>query len=150
MSKEDLPFKKLNLKTKLVVIIGISLILLAAFIIFAFPIFFGVTGFFKLFGVTYESNTSILLFILLAFLIGSIFDFIGKILVTMTSITIKNKMVSQFVKFVVDFLMNLITLNIVDKIMSSVFIPQNVLLIAAALLALMEAVFDDQKSRKTP
>ncbi|WP_311379504.1 MULTISPECIES: YrvL family regulatory protein [unclassified Bacillus (in: firmicutes)] len=42
--------------------------------------FFGVTGFFKLFGVTYESNTSILLFILLAFLIGSIFDFIGKIL----------------------------------------------------------------------
>ncbi|MBT2714081.1 hypothetical protein J7E23_14725 [Pseudomonas sp. ISL-88] len=62
------------------IIIGISLILLAAFIIFAFPIFFGVTGFFKLFGVTYESNTSILLFILLAFLIGSIFDFIGKIL----------------------------------------------------------------------
>ncbi|MBT2714080.1 hypothetical protein J7E23_14720 [Pseudomonas sp. ISL-88] len=68
----------------------------------------------------------------------------------MTSITIKNKMVYQFVKFVVDFLMNLITLNIVDRIMSSVFIPQNVLLIAAALLALMEAAFDEQKSRKTP
>ncbi|WP_251034514.1 MULTISPECIES: hypothetical protein [unclassified Bacillus (in: firmicutes)] len=46
--------------------------------------------------------------------------------------------------------MNLITLNIVDRIMSSVFIPQNVLLIAAALLALMEAAFDEQKSRKTP
>ncbi|MED1741107.1 YrvL family regulatory protein [Bacillus swezeyi] len=146
MSKKYLPFRKLDLKSKLGAIMGIAIILFAALAIFALLIFFGVAGFFKLFGVSYESHTSILLFIVLCFIIGGVFEFIGKILIAMAALTVEDKTTYRSLKFMIDFAMNLVTFHIVDQFMDSVFIPSNVLFIAAALIAVIEVVFDEKKS----
>ncbi|ASB89148.1 YrvL family regulatory protein [Bacillus sonorensis] len=147
MNKKDLPFKKLDLKSKLSVIIGIGLILFVAVAITAFFIFFGVTGFFRLFGVSYESNTSIVIFILLCFLVGAFFEFIEKILVVMVSLSFDNRALYLSLTFTIHFFMNLITFHIVDRIMSSIFIPAHVLLAASALIAFIEVVFDKKHAK---
>ncbi|MFN2747289.1 YrvL family regulatory protein [Bacillus sp. z60-18] len=144
MRKGEWPFRKFSVLT------GIGLMLLIALALIAFFIFFLITGFFKLFGVSYESHTSILLFMLGCFLIGGIFEFIGKVLNTMSFLTFENRKIYLFLKFMIDFLMNLVTFRIVDQLMTSIFIPSNTLFIAAAFIAVIEVVFDEtnSKSRK--
>ncbi|KAA6452031.1 YrvL family regulatory protein [Bacillus swezeyi] len=146
MTKKYLPFRKLDLKSKLGAITGIAIIIFTALAIFASFIFFGVAGFFKLFGVSYESHISILLFIVLCFIIGGVFEIIGKILIAIAALTVEDKTMYLSLKFTIDFAMNLVTFHIVDQFMDSVFIPSNVLFIAAAFIAVIEVVFDEKKS----
>ncbi|WP_416654879.1 YrvL family regulatory protein [Bacillus amyloliquefaciens] len=114
--------------------------------IICFSFIFRVIGFFKLFGITYESNRSIFLLILSVILIGSFFEFIGKILLTAASVTVKNKALYRLLKMITDFIISFITLYIADSLVSGIFIPQHVLIVAAAILSLTEAVFDRKQT----
>lgn len=138
--------KNSKYKINTAVIPGFCLLILIALILFAFPLFFGVIGFFKLFGITYESNRSIFLLILSVILIGSFFEFIGKILLTAAAVTVKNKALYRLLKMITDFIISFITLYLADSIVSGIFIPQHVLIVAAAILSLTEAVFDRKQT----
>lgn len=138
--------KNSKYKINTAVILGFCLLILIALILFAFHLFFGVIGFFKLFGITYESNRSIFLLIMSVILIGSFFEFIGKILLTAASVTVKNKALYRLLKMITDFIISFITLYIADSLVSGIFIPQHVLIVAAAILSLTEAVFDRKQT----
>lgn len=138
--------KNSKYKINTAVIPGFFLLILIALILFAFPLFFGVIGFFNLFGITYESNRSIFLLILSVILIGSFFEFIGKILLTAADVTVKNKALYRLLKMITDFIISFITLYLADGIVSGIFIPQHVLIVAAAILSLTEAVFDRKQT----
>ncbi|WP_217620917.1 YrvL family regulatory protein, partial [Bacillus sp. GbtcB13] len=58
----------------------IFLLILTLFTLFFGSYFFGVAGFFAIFGVTFESPWSLFWYILLSFGLGALFEIPGKIL----------------------------------------------------------------------
>ncbi|MDA7025747.1 YrvL family regulatory protein [Bacillus sp. CLL-7-23] len=149
MRKNDVPFKHLNLKSKLTIIISISMIFFIGLSIFLFAVFFGAIGFFRIFDVSYASYTSISLFIFVCFLVGGVFEVIGKILITIASISIEHVTLYFCLKFMIDLIMNLLTFHIADQFVNDVLVPSNALLIAAIFLSIAEAVFDMKYTNQT-
>ncbi|WP_270799040.1 YrvL family regulatory protein [Bacillus changyiensis] len=149
MRKNDVPFKHLNLKSKLTIIISLGMIFFIGLSIFLFAVFFGAIGFFRIFEVSYASYTSISLFIFVCFLVGGVFEVIGKILITIASISIEHVTLYFCLKFVIDLIMNLLTFHIADQFVDDVFVPSNTLLIAAIFFSIIEAVFDMKHANQT-
>ncbi len=66
---------KLMLKDKVIVVASIALLVLFVVAFAGGTVFFGLSGFFKLVGVTYTSGASLILFILFCFVLSSILSF---------------------------------------------------------------------------
>lgn len=111
--------------------------------------FLGLTGFFLLIGVTYESIGSLLLFVLYYFLVGIIFEIIEHILlyfIKRAHIRSKEKWVwIALVKMVLTW----VVIHTVNEFMTTVVLSGFAEILTTLLIVSIDIVFDDDKKESS-
>ncbi|MCC2931665.1 hypothetical protein FO507_10310 [Bacillus mojavensis] len=141
--EHDTPFKDLKPSSKITVIVSIGLLItIAAAVIFG-GYFFGIKGLFTILGITYDSNQALLFFILGCFAAGLVIDPLTKVvsLIMIHSLSMRKTALFAFVLY---FIANFITICLVDYFMDSIYIPDALLFVISAFIALIELAFDHQ------
>ncbi|MFD2760621.1 YrvL family regulatory protein [Lentibacillus juripiscarius] len=145
MSKEDESFRYLKLRQKIIVVLALTLVVSIAIAIVFGGFFFGLTGFFSLIGVTYESTGTLLLFVLYCFLIGIIFEVIEKIVL----VFIVKANIRQSEKFLwtvfVKFGLTWVVIYTVDELMGTITLSGFAEFLTALLIVSIDMIFDDEK-----
>ncbi|MEC3606708.1 YrvL family regulatory protein [Bacillus glycinifermentans] len=124
-----------NILGNMLVVTLIFLLIIFALALLVGAYFFGVTGFFAIFGVTYDSPGSLLLFILLSFVIGFIFEIPEKILALLIG--------HKFITFAIECFFTWLAIHIADEMMDSITIPLDVEIIACMFLFVIQQAFED-------
>lgn len=144
---DDDSFKDMNLKEKVMTVIGIGLllVLIIGFILGMF--FLGFAGLFELLGVHYQSNWSLVLFVVGVFFVGMVveifFDaFLERIIEHITS-----RVEAFFMQFLFEYASDFLTLVIVDTWMDSITLSLKTKVIVALFLALFGTIFDNKKEK---
>jgi hypothetical protein len=134
--------KDFNLRSKLIEIVSITFIVAIALVIIFGGYFFGIKGLFSILGVTYDSNQTLVLFILVCFAVGLIIDPLTKIISMILARSLSLKKTALFA-FILYFVSNFITICFADYYMQSIYIPDVLLVVISALMAFIELAFDD-------
>jgi len=120
------------------------LVVVAVAVVFG-GFFLGLTGFFSLIGVTYESIGSLLMFVLYCFLVGIIFEIIEKIVVYFI---VRANMGSR-IKWVwitlVKLVLTWIVIHTVNELMTTVVLSGFAEFLTTLLIVSIDIVFDDEK-----
>ncbi|QJC88708.1 regulatory YrvL family protein [Bacillus inaquosorum] len=141
-------FKELKLSSKLIVIVSIILIVAIALAVIFGGYFFGMKGLFSILGITYDSNQTLVLFILVCFAAGLIIDPLTMIVSMILAKSLSLKKTALFA-FILYFISNFITICFADYFMQSIYIPDVLLFVISALMAFIELAFDDQPNEGT-
>ncbi|TYS25553.1 hypothetical protein FZC71_03065 [Bacillus subtilis] len=141
-------FKEVKLSSKLIVIVSIILIVAIALAVIFGGYFFGMKGLFSILGITYDSNQTLVLFILVCFAAGLIIDPLTMIvsMILVKSLSLKKTALFAFILY---FISNFITICFADYFMQSIYIPDVLLFVISALMAFIELAFDDQPNEGT-
>ncbi|MCY8277587.1 YrvL family regulatory protein, partial [Bacillus inaquosorum] len=110
--------------------------------------FFGMKGLFSILGITYDSNQTLVLFILVCFAAGLIIDPLTMIVSMILAKSLSLKKTALFA-FILYFISNFITICFADYFMQSIYIPDVLLFVISALMAFIELAFDDQPNEGT-
>lgn len=148
MAENNESFRNLSLKDKTIVIGSISLLIIFALVVVASSYFFGILGFFKLIGVTYDSTKSLALFIFLIFLLGLLTDFLGGILKLLFSNLGLTKQIVWSIKIGIDSFFSWIVIYTTDELMQSISLSTNAELLLVCLFVLVEVAFSDKQRTK--
>ncbi|MGG0777750.1 regulatory YrvL family protein [Bacillus rugosus] len=140
--------KNFNLKSKLIGIASITFIVTIALAVIFGGYFFGIKGLFSILGVSYDSNQTLVLFILVSFAVGLIIDPLTKIVSMILAKSLSLKKTALFA-FILYFVSNFITICFADYYIQSIYIPDVLLLVISALMAFIELAFDDQPNGET-
>ncbi|TDO10726.1 regulatory YrvL family protein [Bacillus inaquosorum] len=141
-------FKEVKLSSKLIVIASIILIVAIALAVIFGGYFFGMKGLFSILGITYDSNQTLVLFILVCFAAGLIIDPLTMIVSMILAKSLSLKKTALFA-FILYFISNFITICFADYFMQSIYIPDVLLFVISALMAFIELAFDDQPNEGT-
>ncbi|MCE0739203.1 MULTISPECIES: regulatory YrvL family protein [Bacillus] len=141
-------FKEVKLSSKLIVIVSIILIVSIALAVIFGGYFFGMKGLFSILGITYDSNQTLVLFILVCFAAGLIIDPLTMIVSMILAKSLSLKKTALFA-FILYFISNFITICFADYFMQSIYIPDVLLFVISALMAFIELAFDDQPNEGT-
>ncbi|WP_372402724.1 regulatory YrvL family protein [Bacillus spizizenii] len=134
--------KDFNLRSKLIEIVSITFIVAIALVVIFGGYFFGIKGLFSILGVTYDSNQTLVLFILVCFAVGLIIDPLTKIISMILARSLSLKKTALFA-YILYFVSNFITICFADYYMQSIYIPDVLLVVISALMAFIELAFDD-------
>jgi hypothetical protein len=140
-------FRHLSFRDKLVVITAISLLITFALVVVMGSFFFGIFGFFKLIGVEYDSTKSLILFIWLLFLLGTITDILSKILNAIIPTLGLKKWTLLITTGLIDIFFSWITIHTVDELMHSITLSIMAELLFAFLLFIVEVALFKEKSK---
>lgn len=121
--------------------IGITLIVVAALALVFGVLFFGMAGLFSILGVEYQSNGSLLIFVVCFFLLDAFFDFFANPLIKLAPQHILMRML-------IDVTFTWLAIHTVDEFMASIDIPLKIEIIVAILFFLIELAFDEKKKGK--
>ncbi|MDQ0154731.1 regulatory YrvL family protein [Robertmurraya andreesenii] len=143
--QNDDSFKNMNLKDKVLTVIGIALLIILV-LGFVFGIYyFGFVGIFELLGVQYQSFSSLAIFVVCFFILGIFVDlFFG----AMAKVAVENetgRVKSFCIELLLAFTSNWLVLFSVDAFMESITLSLKAKLIVSFLLALLEVIFDNKK-----
>ena len=108
---------------------------------------FGFAGLFRVFGVQYDSNMSLILLVVLYFVIGLVCDFIAVLLAKMASAAYKKDM-PVFVKYILNCCFSWLALYIADELVSGIAVPFYTEWIAVAILFALELAIEDKDKIK--
>lgn len=139
--------KDFNLRSKLIRIVSITFIAAIALAVIFGGFFFGMKGLFSILGITYASNQTLALFILACFAVGLIIDPLTKIISIILAKSLSLKKTALFA-FILYFISNLITICFADYFMQSIYIPDVLLVVISAFMAIIELAFDNQPNRE--
>ena len=104
---------------------------------------FAFAGLFRVFGVQYDSNMSLILLVGLYFLIGLVCDFIAILLGKMASAAFK-KNIAVFVKYVLNCCFSWLALYGADELVSGISVPFYTEWVAVAILFVLELAIEDK------
>lgn len=135
--------KKLNLSSTLIAIVSIILIVAIALAVIFGGFFFGMKGLFSILGITYDSNQTLVLFILVCFAVGLIIDPLTKVVSMILAKSFSLRKTAPFT-FTLYFVSNFITICLADYFMQSIYIPDVFLFVISALMAFIELAFGNQ------
>ncbi|MCD4838226.1 regulatory YrvL family protein [Neobacillus sedimentimangrovi] len=133
---------------KLIVVAAITLLVVLAISITFGSIFFEVVGFFKLLRVSYQSFSSLLLFIFLYFIIGLILDFISIVFIKLATQNITGKTKPFIIRMIIDCLFSWIAFHTADEIIGGIDIPLITEIIAVLFFYLVEIAFEAKEKGK--
>ncbi|WP_258535707.1 regulatory YrvL family protein [Bacillus sp. 03113] len=145
---DDCSFREMNFFNKLIVITALTLLVVLSISFVFVSIFFGIAGFFSLFGVQYESLYSLLLFVLVYFLIGFIFDLFSIAIIKISSQNLIGKYKLFFIRMAIDCTFSWFSLHTADEIMNNISIPLTTEILAVLLLFFVEIAFHDKDKKK--
>ena len=140
---ENDSFRDKNVKEKITIITGITLliILAAGFIVGLF--FFGLAGVFKLLGVQYESIWSLVIFVISLLIVSGIFELFSKLIFILSVRNITGKTTVLIIRIIIEFTSNWLVLFTVDEFMRSITLSLTTEIIIALLITAAEIIFDD-------
>ncbi len=125
---------------------GMAVMLILIVLSFVFGIFFfGVAGFFSLFGVTYDSVKALVYFTGLLLLIDFLLEPLAKIVSILFSRAFQFQSYKQFiVRSIVMVASSTLSLYIVDECITGITIPLRTELLIGLIFCLIELVFEDK------
>ncbi|MCA1012737.1 regulatory YrvL family protein [Halobacillus halophilus] len=135
-------------KDKSTVFISMGILLLLGITIIFGVFFFGMVGLFQLMGVSYESVSSLLLFGVLIFILGLLFEAAAKIVKMISSYTKPSPSVFTVWRIFVDLLFTWLTIYTVDELVSQVTMVLWSEWFFTCLLVIVDYVFDEKKHTK--
>ncbi|WP_156854405.1 regulatory YrvL family protein [Oceanobacillus sp. AG] len=136
--------RNMNKKEKIVTVVGIALLIIVA-VGFVFGIyFFGLAGVFKVLGVQYDSNWSLVIFVFNLFAIGLIFELFSKVIFKLSVRNMTGKAKVLVIRFLIESTSNWLVLFTVDEFMSSITLSLKTEIIIAIFIALFEIVLEDK------
>ncbi|MFF2596807.1 YrvL family regulatory protein [Priestia megaterium] len=141
-------FRNLNIFEKMLVVLALTLIIVLSITIVIGSLFFGISGFFSLFGVQYTSTYSLIGFVLFFFLFGFILDLFSIVFIKLSSRYISGKYKLFITRMVIDCTFTWLALHTVDEFMNSITIPFTTEIIAVLLFFFIEVAFDVKKKEK--
>lgn len=145
----DDSFRNMNKKEKIVTVVGIALLIIVA-VGFVFGIyFFGLAGVFKVLGVQYDSNWSLVIFVFNLFAIGLIFELFTNVIFKLSVRNITGKAKVLVIRFLIESTSNWLVLFTVDEFMSSITLSLKTEIIIAIFIALFEIVLEDKDEKET-
>lgn len=139
--------KDCSLRSRLIGIVSITFIVAIALVVIFGGYFFGLKGLFFILGLTYDSNQTLVLFILVCFAVGLIIDPLTKVVSIILARSLSLKKTALFA-FILYFVSNFITICFADYFMQSIYIPDVFLVVISALMAFIELAFDDRPNGK--
>ncbi|MCY8674409.1 regulatory YrvL family protein [Bacillus spizizenii] len=139
--------KDFSLRSKLIGIVSIAFIVAIALVVILGGYFFGLKGLFSILGLTYDSNQTLVLFILVCFAVGLIIDPLTKVVSMILARSLSLKKTALFA-FILYFVSNFITICFADYFMQSIYIPDVFLVVISALMTFIELAFDDRSNGK--
>lgn len=128
-------------------VIGVTVFAILIFGIIIGIYFLGFAGVSNLFGIQYDSLSSLGIFVISVFIIGFFVDLIFDSLTILAVEKVVNYYIAFLVQFLFMFISEWIVLAIVEAVMDSVSLPEKTLLLLAALLALLSTIFDNKKRK---
>src|SRR5699024_7519399 len=128
-------------------VIGVTVFAILIFGIIIGIYFLGFAGVSNLFGIQYDSLSSLGFFVISVFIIGLFVVLIFVSLIILSVDKLVNYYIAFFVQFLFMFISEWIVLAIVEAVMDSVSLPEKTLLLLAALLALLSTIFDNKKRK---
>lgn len=93
--------KDFSLRSKLIEIVSIAFIVAIALVVILGGYFFGLKGLFSILGLTYDSNQTLVLFILVCFAVGLIIDPLTKVvsMILARSLSLKKTALFAFILY---------------------------------------------------
>ncbi|WP_240377961.1 YrvL family regulatory protein [Bacillus piscicola] len=135
----------MKLWEKVLVVVAMTLLIVVALAVVFGGIFLGLTGFFSLIGVTYESNGSLLLFLFYCFLVGIFFEIIEQIIllfIKKANLRSKEKWIwIALIKLVLTW----VVIHTVNELMTTVVLSSFAEFLTALLIVSIDIVFDDDE-----
>ena len=126
-------------------LIALLIILAVGFVLVLY--FFGMAAAFELLGVQYDSNWSLVVFVVSFFILGVIVELFTKAIFKLSVRNIAGKMKVCFIRFSFESTSNWLVLFTVDEFMRSITLSLKMEVIIALLLAVLEMVFDDDEDK---
>ncbi|MBN6206597.1 regulatory YrvL family protein [Ralstonia pickettii] len=143
----EVSFKDMNIKEKLVTIIGIALLIILVIGIIFGLYFFGLAGVFKVLGVQYDSVWSLVIFVISVFILSFFFELFSKVIYILLARQVTGKVQLVVMRLFIETASNWLVLFTVDEFMNSITLSFKAELIVALLLAVIEIVFDDKEEK---
>lgn len=149
--KEEEPkFSTLSKKSKIVIVTAILLLIILAISFVIGILFFMYVGIFELLGVQYDSWSSIMLFVFLAFLFDIIFTFVlifPKALIQFAFSKTAKWKIAVLVS-ILQIALEIIALHTIDNIMESVTLTNAAEVVMALILFCMDKMFPSRRRKK--
>lgn len=138
----------MKLLEKIIAITAIVLLILISVAVIFGAMFLGLSGFFSLIGVSYESNGSLLLFVLYCFLIGIFFEIIENIVLSLLkSSNIKTK--KQWIwELIVRISLTWVLIHIVNEMVHTVTLSTFAEILTTLLMVSVDTVFVQKEKVK--
>lgn len=135
----------MKLLEKIIAITAIVLLILISVAVVFGGMFLGLSGFFSLIGVSYESNGSLLLFVFYCFLIGIFFEIIENIMLFLlkrSNITTKEQWIWELI---VRFSLTWLLIHVVNEIVHTVTLSTFAEILTTVLMVSVDTVFDKKE-----
>ncbi|WP_235851570.1 YrvL family regulatory protein [Heyndrickxia camelliae] len=148
MKSKNYSFKEMNLFERVIAVSAITLLIIVCVSIIIGSIFFGIAGFLKLFGVRYESFSSLLLFVLLYFIIGFILDLIAMVFIRVATQNITGKTKLFLTRMIIDCTFSWVAFHVADEIISGISIQLTTEIIAVLFFHLVGMAFEEKEKKE--
>ena len=109
--------------------------------------FFGMAAIFELLGVQYNSNWSLVVFVVSFFILGVIVELFTKAIFKLSVRNITGKIKMFFIRISFESTSNWLVLFTVDEFMRSITLSLKIEIIISLLLALLEMAFGDDEDK---
>ncbi|WP_455660785.1 YrvL family regulatory protein [Pradoshia sp.] len=127
-------------------IIALLILLVIVFLLALY--FFGLAGVFALLGVQYDSNWSLLVFVVSFFILSVIVELFTKALFKLSVQNIRGRTKVFIIRMSFESTSNWLVLFTVDEFMRSITLYLKIEIIIALLIALLETAFDEDKYKR--
>ena len=124
-------------------VIALFIIIVIGFVLVLY--FFGMAAIFELLGVQYNSNWSLVVFVVSFFILGVIVELFTEAIFKLSVRNITGKIKMFFIRISFESTSNWLVLFTVDEFMRSITLSLKIEIIISLLLALLEMAFDDDE-----
>lgn len=107
-----------------------------------------VSGLFEILGVQYQSNWSLIIFVISIFLLGFPVDLIMGAISDLSTEKIAGKVTTSLIQFLFGFVTNWIVIFIVNAFMKSIDLSLLAILVLPFIITLFELVFGGEKEKR--
>src|SRR5690625_196273 len=126
-------------------VIGVTVFAILIFGIIIGIYFLGFAGVSNLFGIQYDSLSSLGIFVISVFIIGFFVELIFDSLTILAVEKVVNYYIAFLVQFLFMFISEWIVLAIVEAVLDSVSLPEKTLLLLATLIEILSTIFNNKK-----
>lgn len=137
-------FKNLKLSEKIFVVILLILLSVVSIGVVFGLFFFGIAGFFRLFGVVYDSFYSLIWFVVLFFIIGFVMDLFANSFIKVITMNMSGKTSIFLASMLIDCTFTWIAFRIANLLVTSITIPLTTEISAVILMFFISVAFENK------